>query len=119
MLPPSSISSASLTARPTWQPSCGPYWTARPDAGSRPASGLRLQAGRLQRRGLALFQRRHVKAGDQVVEQPVPVDLGLQVQEDTTEADGGAVHEDEFARRGDAAELAQADRKSTRLNSSH
>jgi hypothetical protein len=38
----------------------------------------------------------------------VPVDLGLQMHEHRAEADRGAIHEHELARRGHAADLAQA-----------
>src|SRR5215469_8136627 len=43
---------------------------------------------------------------DQFVKYTVPVDLGLQVQKHRTQADRGAVHEDEFARRPYPAEAA-------------
>src|SRR3546814_6659432 len=77
-----------------------------------------------------------VEVADEVVEHPVPVDLGIQVHEHRAEADGGAIHQHELARRRDPAEAAQflvhlagdlgaveaavvaQDRKSTRLNSS-
>src|SRR6185437_3111078 len=42
--------------------------------------------------------------GDQVVEEAVPVDFRLEMKEDRTQTDRGAVHEDEFARRPDPAE---------------
>ena len=41
-----------------------------------------------------------VEPVDQIVKQPVPVDLGLEVREDRTEPDGGAVHQHKFGRRG-------------------
>src|SRR6185312_5985666 len=67
----------------------------------------RRQPLRLERLPLAPLQDRHVEILDQLVEEPVPVDLGGEVEEDRAEADRRAVHEDELARRADAAELPQ------------
>src|SRR5262245_5477068 len=42
-----------------------------------------------------------------LIEQAVEIELGAQVDEDTAKADGGAVHEDEFARHADRSLLLQ------------
>src|SRR5947209_19874616 len=47
-----------------------------------------------------------VEIVDHLVEQAMPVDLGLEMQKDRAEADRGAVHEDKSARRRDAAQPA-------------
>src|SRR5579863_2738855 len=70
------------------------------------ASRRRRHAGPRQRRLLALGEYALVEIVDQLVKQPVPVDLGLQMEEHRTEADRGAVHEDKGARGRDAAEPA-------------
>src|SRR3546814_406749 len=49
-------------------------------------------AGGLERLGLAPRQRIHVEAADQLVEEAVPVDLGLEMQEDGAEAEIGRAH---------------------------
>src|SRR5690349_9460678 len=69
-------------------------------------SGLR-QAGGAERRALPPRQLADIEAGDQLVEEAMPVDLGLEVEEHRAEADRRAVHEDELARRRDAAEAPQ------------
>ena len=61
------------------------------------AQCLRLTAGE------ALF----VETVDQVVEEPVPIDLGVEVHEDRSQPDCGAIHEHEFARHLDAAKPLQ------------
>ena len=54
----------------------------------------RLQGGPLPRR-----QSIHLETVDQAMEEAMPVDFGTQPHEDGAEADGGAVHQHEFARR--------------------
>src|SRR5439155_20832285 len=61
-------------------------------------------AGALQRLLLPLGEDALVEIVDQFVEQPVPIDLGFEMEEHRAEADRGAVHEDKGARRRDAAE---------------
>src|SRR5688572_17742818 len=56
---------------------------------------------------LALGKRLLVEVADQVLKQAVPVDLGLEAKEHGAKTDGGAVHQDELARRRDAAEAAE------------
>src|SRR5712671_3577171 len=63
-------------------------------------------AGALQRLRLARGEDALVEIVDQLVEQAVPVDLGLEMEEHRAEADRGAVHEDKGARRRDAAQAA-------------
>ena len=41
----------------------------------------------------------HLETVDQAMEEAMPVDFGTQPHEDGAEADGGAVHQHEFARR--------------------
>src|SRR6266550_8226164 len=74
----------------------------------RNASALfrRGDAGAVEGGFLAAGQHALVEIVDQLVEQAGPVDARLQVQEHRAEPDRGAIHEDEGARRGDAAELA-------------
>src|SRR5438105_7587332 len=55
---------------------------------------------------LAPGQDMLVEIVDQLMEQAVPIDARLKVQEHRAEPDRGAVHKDEGARRRDAAELA-------------
>src|SRR3546814_6570765 len=73
-----------------------PIWRARSNGKRHPR--------RRQRLPLARRQRGLVKVVDQLVEQPVPVDLGPEMHEHRAEADRRAIHEDEFAGRRDAAE---------------
>ncbi len=61
----------------------------------------------MQGRLLTGRERRRVEAVDEAVEHGVPVDLRLQMHEDGSETDGGAVHEDELARRAHPAQFAQ------------
>src|SRR5258705_9953838 len=79
-----------------------------PDSGQKLASALfrRRDAGAVEGGFLAAGQDALVEIVDQLVEQAVPVDARLQVQEHRAEADRGAVHEDKGARRGDAAQAA-------------
>ena len=51
--------------------------------------------------GLAARERGRDEARDHVVEQTVPVDLGLQMEKDGAEPDRGAVHDHELARHVD------------------
>src|SRR5690606_27601986 len=90
--------------------------TVRPEAGVEEpvardavprASSRQRQAGLVQRRFLPVRQYRGVEIRDQVVKQPVPVDFGREMQKDAAQTDGGAVHEDEFARRRHTAQLPQ------------
>jgi hypothetical protein len=60
-----------------------------------------------QHHGLAPLERGEVEARDQLAEQPVPVDLRLEVQEHRRQADRGAVHDHELARDVDAARPVQ------------
>src|SRR5215471_6132482 len=62
--------------------------------------------GRRQRGLLPRRERGLVEIVDQFVKHTVPVDLGLQVQKHRAQADRGAVHEDELARRPHPAEAA-------------
>src|SRR5690242_9546845 len=55
---------------------------------------------------LAAGQDLLVEIVDQLVEQAMPVDARLQMQEHRAQADRGAVHKDKSARRRDAAEAA-------------
>src|SRR6202007_2986079 len=48
-------------------------------------------------------ERGLVEIVDQLVEQAIPVDLGLQGQKHRAKPDCSAVHEDEFTRRSDPA----------------
>src|SRR5580704_17203575 len=85
-------------------------WPARFAQSSSPIprSGRRLlgqgQSARLERRRLPRGQRIDIEIGDQLVEESIPVDLGFVMKKYRAKADGGAVHEDEFARRPHAAE---------------
>src|SRR5579862_5398575 len=74
------------------------------DATLAPSGGLRRHAGRVQRVALAAGEGSFVEIVDQLMEQAVPVDLRLEVEEDRAEPDRGAVHEDKGARRRDAAQ---------------
>ena len=57
--------------------------------------------------GLAAGEGGRVELGDHLVEQAVPVDLGLEAQEHGAKADRGAVHDHELARDVDAARAVQ------------
>src|SRR5262245_22829949 len=74
----------------------------------RGISGRLAQPRLRQRLALPLLQFGDLETLDQAHEQAVPVHFRLQVQEHRTQAYGRPVHEDELARRGDAAGLAQA-----------
>src|SRR5215469_16618169 len=76
------------------------------DAGRRKYSFGAGYTGAGERRALAARQDFFVEIVDQLVEQPVPIDLGAQVPEHRTQPDCGAVHKDKGARRGDATEPA-------------
>ena len=65
------------------------------------------EADGFTRRFLALVEGLRLELMDEIMEQAIPVDLRLQVHEDRSEADGGPVHEDEFARWRHRAETAQ------------
>ena len=73
---------------------------------STSGSTRRRHPGRGQRRMLAGGQRRFVEILDQLVEQAVPVDLGLQMHEHRAEPDRGPVHKHKLARRPNPAEPA-------------
>src|SRR5919106_422820 len=75
--------------------------------GSLVATAWERQVLRLQSRGLAAGQGVEIENPDQLHEQLVPVDLGLEGHEHRAEADRGAVHQHELARRRDPADLAQ------------
>src|SRR5262249_23805168 len=61
---------------------------------------------RFERRFLAGREHGLVEIVDQLMKQPIPVDLGLQMKKAGAEPDRGAVHEHEFAGRPDAAKPA-------------
>src|SRR5882724_6373420 len=65
------------------------------------------EADRLERRRLSAGQLLWLEIADQLVEQTVPIDLGLEPEEHRAQADGGPVHQHELPGRGDAAEPAK------------
>src|SRR5437764_1062031 len=65
------------------------------------------KAGRLEASRLPTGQLLWLEIADQLMEQTVPIDLGLEPEEHRAQADGGPVHQHELPGRGDAAEPAQ------------
>src|SRR6516162_9636134 len=63
-------------------------------------------ARRRERQTLADGERRFVEIVDQLVEEPVPVDLSSEMHEHRAEADRCAVHKDELPRRSDPTKTA-------------
>jgi len=63
-------------------------------------------AGRSKRRSLTGGERCFVEIIDQLMEEPIPVDLGLEMHEHRTEPDRGTIHEHELTWRSDPAEPA-------------
>ena len=56
------------------------------------------EPGRSQGCGLFAPYALDTEILDLLLEQPVEIQLGVEMQEDAAEADRGAIHEDEFAR---------------------
>ena len=76
----------------------------------KPRAELQLGSGRPWACSAAVWrrvERVEVEVRDQLHEQLMPVDLGLEVHEHRAEADRGAVHQHELARRRHPADLAQ------------
>ena len=74
---------------------------------SRPVNGHQAASGTPQSSSAAACRRVNlsgVEIRDQVLVEPVPIELRLQMEEDRAEADGRAVDQHELARRGDAAQ---------------
>src|ERR1700745_1082944 len=103
LLGPIPASARAIPRRRGFPPDGSPWLTIVPRRGRAVAAR---HAGADERILLPSRERCHVEIVDQLVEEAVPVDFGLQMHEDRAEAYRGTIHEDEFARRLDATQVA-------------